>query len=85
MQVDLDYDVTPRPRWGYGQPAHAELHRLINAGRGRYADRLKLYLTLKADLVGIPREAPSVSSDPAWQNPWFTGLDGIALYGLIRA
>jgi predicted O-methyltransferase YrrM len=82
--VDLDYDVKPAPRWGYGKPAHPQLRELIDAGRARYAARLQGLLAFSAALARIPREQ-SAPSEPAWTNPWFTGLDGMALYGLIRA
>jgi hypothetical protein len=83
--VDLDYHAAPWPRWGYGRPPHPQLYALLDAGRSGYAARLEQLLAFRADLERIPQdETAAAPGAPFWNNPWFTGLDGVALYGFLR-
>jgi len=80
--LDLDYPVRPRPRYGYGAPAHPGLWERIDAGRSAYAARLEAIAALAPFLTTIPAS----TADPAlprWENPFFPPLDGITLYGLL--
>jgi hypothetical protein len=84
--IELDYGVAPRPRWGHGLPAHPQLYALIDANRDRYAGRLEQFLGYRDGLARVAPEADASAPDrPFWNNPWFTGLDAVALYGFIRA
>jgi hypothetical protein len=78
----LDYPVNPRPRYGYGPPAHPRLFAKIDEPRAAYASLLAEIATLAPSLAAIPAK----SSDPAcprWGNRAFPPLDAATLYGLI--
>jgi Methyltransferase domain len=86
MQIVLDYPVTPTPRWGHGKPPHALLYDIINRGRKRYEERLRAIRSLTPALAAIAVEpVPDWPEQPAWRNPWFSGLDLAALYAFIAA
>ena len=85
MQITLDYPVTPKPRWGYGRPAHRRLHGILNRGRERYRQHLRDIVTLSDRLHAIPRaQSQDDLLAPAWSNPWFSGLDLAALYMFVH-
>jgi hypothetical protein len=83
QHITLDYPVTPRPRWGHGRPAHPQLHRILDRGRERYRRHLRRIAELAPRLQAIPVSPPSDELEPAWSNPWFSGLDLAALYMFI--
>jgi hypothetical protein len=84
MDITLDYPVTPIPRWGHGKPPHGRLHAIIDERRERYRTRLRQILALAPFLAAIPvHPAPEQLEEPAWNNPWFSGLDLAALYAMI--
>ena len=86
MQILLDYPVTPAPRWGHGKPPHAKLYEIINRGRERYRRRLQDIVGLSAWLAAIPLEPDDQRPEqPAWRNPFFSGLDLAALYAFIAS
>jgi predicted O-methyltransferase YrrM len=80
----LDYPVRPRPRWGYGRPEHRPLRAILDSRRDAYAALLGKFLPLRDELWRIPCEPDErAPTAPAWVNPWFAGLDAVALYGLV--
>jgi Methyltransferase domain len=86
VHIELDFDVFPEPRWGHGRPAHPRLYGLMDAERARYRQRLASFDMYRDDLARIAADEDPVTPDlPAWNNPWFSGLDAVALYGFLRA
>lgn len=81
--IFLDYPVRPVPRYGYGKPPHARLHALFAAGRERYRELLRSFLTLQPHLLRIPLRTPKKSTEPCWINNWLDGMDTLALYSLV--
>lgn len=81
-EITLDYPVTPAPRWGHGKPPHQRLYQIIGADRARYAEHLRAIVACAPALKAIPLETPELSQ-PAWINPWFSGLDLAALHMFI--
>ena len=86
MEILLDYPVTPSPRWGHGKPPHSGLYEIINRERERYRRRLRDIVELSTCLGAIPL-APDDQrpEEPAWLNPYFSGLDLAALYAFIAS
>ena len=80
--IALDYPVNPRPRYGYGQPAHPGLLELIDGGRDRYVRMLESFLP-HADALGRIELDSVEPRSPTWHNGWFQGLDAVALYCLL--
>ncbi len=84
--VFIDDPPQPGPRYGHGNPPHPALLALIERGRDGYRKRLEGFLRLQDKLRRIPVNADSAQADnatPHWNNPWFPGLDAVALSGLI--
>ncbi len=80
MLIDLDYLVEPTPR--YNEP-HAQLFRIIDEGRHRYADHLKTFLRTAADYRDVP--ANPGETGPHWLNGFFSPLDAVGLTGMIQS
>ena len=77
-----EYLYTCQPRWGYGLPPHGRLAAMIGAQRSGYIQRLDKFIALEG-VSSIAANAPDDSPEPRWLNPWFTGLDALALYGML--
>lgn len=80
-----NYAYTCEPRWGFGRPSHPALTTLVAAHRAEYAAQLDRFAALAPRLGAIALDAPEDSPEPRWNNPWFTGFDAVALYGLLAA
>jgi hypothetical protein len=81
--IVVGYASEPRPRWGYGQPAHAGLAAVIEAQRPQYERRLNEFGALRAAIEAIPVSSSPDSGEPSWENSFFSGIDAVALYGMI--
>lgn len=82
--IFLAYPVIPVSRYGYGKSAHKKLYDIISENRESFADTLRTFLQYKDYLASIPKEKSSTQpQEPYWNNNWFSGLDAIALYGLL--
>jgi hypothetical protein len=79
----FEYPLRCVPRWGWGEPPHAELHALIGENRDEYAELLGEFRRFIPDLRRIPGPASGEPRGPHWANIWYTGLDAVALYGLL--
>jgi predicted O-methyltransferase YrrM len=79
----LDYGLNPQPRYGYGRPAHAELYEMFSARRETFRQLVQRLLEFAPSLTRIPNRQAAHSPEPSWDNKWFSGLDTVALYGLI--
>ena len=82
----FDYPGDPRPRYGYGRPAHPQLDAIIRSNAAAYAQQLTQFLTLRECLEKIPLHAQAPESvEPCWMNGWLPGLDAAALYGMVAS
>lgn len=79
----FEYPYFPAARFGWGKPAHRRLYDTINARRSDYASLLSQFVNMKEKLAAIELHAGEQDPRPRWLNPWFPGLDAVALYGLI--
>lgn len=82
--IGLDYDFFPEPRYGHGKALHPELYAIINRRREQFTSFL-------ADLgrfsecfseIRLERDA-SDHAAPFWNNPYFSWLDAMCLYGML--
>lgn len=80
--VELDYPVDPRPRYGYGKPPHLRLQSLFTLHREPMRQSLRRWAQRAPRWNAIPFD-PVDGRAPHWSNAFFTGLDPIALMGLL--
>lgn len=81
----LDHPATAyaRPRYGFGQPAHPELERLLSASAGRYRAELEGFQPYFEELADLHLDGEHLQ-DPCWLHSWLAGLDTVSLYGFTR-
>jgi hypothetical protein len=82
FSIELEYEVQPEFRHGYGLPAHPEIDALLRQGHERYRTLLEGFTELADRLAAIPMQRTG-PSEPFWENGWFQGVDFVALYGLV--
>lgn len=84
--IALDYAVHPRARWGnaWGLPAHDALEKIIWRNDKPIIATLETIAGYREALRNIPARAPEDHDTPRWINGWLPGLDGAALYALVR-
>ncbi|HEV7587764.1 MAG TPA: class I SAM-dependent methyltransferase [Longimicrobium sp.] len=84
MQITLDYDFCPTPRYGHGKDAHAALCQIVERKRTDFEQRLSAFASFKGDFLDIPleesREAPGT---PYWGNGFYPGLDAVSLHCML--
>jgi hypothetical protein len=80
--IALDYPIKPVPRWGFGKPPHARLNSLFSEFSEQYRSLLKVFSTLRDPFLAIPEHAKGLTQ-PSRDNRFFSGLDALALYGLL--
>lgn len=84
QSIHLEYKVTPKPRYGHGNPAHTLLFDLINRNRPLYNDLLESFLKYIERIHEIKDSGnESDENNPTWNNGFLPGLDIVGLYGII--
>jgi predicted O-methyltransferase YrrM len=81
--IALDYVIEPTPRWGFGKPPHSKLDALIAAQESEYAGLLQQFADFRDDFLAMP-ERSHLQAEPSRENRFFSGLDALALYALLR-
>ena len=56
FQIELDYPIDPKPRYGYGRPVHPELYERIEQNRHVYRRYLDQFAAFADDLTRIPKK-----------------------------
>ena len=79
----LEYWPKLESRYGEGRPPLAGLAPLFSAGDRRFEETLRSFAPFRNDLQRIAEAPPRSPTAPFWGNTWLTGLDAIALYGLL--
>lgn len=83
--IFLNYPVAPQPRYGWGAPLHPQLAVLLESRRSVFAGHVEALKQMKPGLCRISASASSDAPEPSWGNPWFTGLDGAAMYYFVAS
>jgi hypothetical protein len=82
--VFIKYPVYPKPRYGYnGEKAYPYLYEIIKRGKDAYKLQLKVLMEYEDYVLRIKSNEPDEVEQPYWNNPWFSGLDAVVLYGFI--
>lgn len=81
--VFVKYPVNPVPRYGYGRPANRAIHDILDRDRIQYKIQLQEFARFRDQFNAISETEQEDSHEPCWSNPWFSGLDAIALYSFL--
>ncbi|RED55423.1 MULTISPECIES: class I SAM-dependent methyltransferase [Cohnella] len=82
--IYVNYPINPRPRFGGNRPTHGPLHAIIAGNRSRYEAELWAFARYAGHLDSIAYEHDDAApAQPSWNNDWFSGLDALALYGIV--
>lgn len=74
QDIHLEYPLTLKSRWGFGQPPHSRLYEIMERGRSNFFS----YLTLgTSDIL-------EAFKDFKWRNGWFDGIDVVTLYWMLK-
>jgi hypothetical protein len=80
------YSYQPQRRYGDDKPPHRRIEAILAAQAPRYASRLSEFVGFAPDFLNVGRDADaSQPQAPHWRNIFFSGLDAIALYGMVAA
>jgi len=79
----ISYPGEPRARWAENAAGHPALAKVIGAGRPEYERLVRSFGALRNAIEAIPSSEPAESAEPSWTNGFFTGLDAVALYGMV--
>jgi hypothetical protein len=84
MQIELDYEFSPSPRYGHGKAAHAALYQIIDGKRANFEQYLTRFASFQEDFRDIPLgESPEAPEKPYWGNGYFPGVDAISLHCML--
>ena len=81
--VEIDYPAYPRVRFGWDQPPHPQLFKLLSSRDDHYRGVLRSFLPLLETASRIAPRATDNAGEPHWVNDWLPAFDAISLYGFI--
>ncbi len=81
----LEYWPELESRYGEGKPAHPEIAAMFGVRDAHYRAQLESFLPHRKQLRALAEAAPADPREPFWENIWLTGMDAVALYGVIAA
>lgn len=80
----LEYKVNLKPRYGFGNPAHSLLYKIIDKNRATYTHYLQKALLYADQLHNIKKNDEETNPrSPAWNNDFLPGLDIIGIYTIL--
>jgi hypothetical protein len=84
MQIMLDYQYHPSPRYGHGKSAHRELYSMIEKKRSKFEQYLSDFASFQKDFMKITlEESEEASVKPYWNNGFFPGFDAVSLHCIL--
>lgn len=84
QNIQLEYKVSPKPRYGHGFPAHTLLLETVNKNRALYNELLTSFLQYIERIQSIKNsEFEKDENNPSWNNGFLPGLDIVGIYGII--
>jgi hypothetical protein len=84
MQIELDYEFSPSPRYGHGKAAHAALYEVIDGKRADFEQYLTKFASFQEDFLDIPlEETQEAPEKPYWGNGFFPGMNAISLHCML--
>jgi predicted O-methyltransferase YrrM len=85
--IPLDYPPSAAnvPRYDFdGRPVHQRLAAILGKHEATFGRVLDEFSAYADSLAAIPRSEPAPDT-LHWDNPFCSGLDGVAIYGFIRS
>jgi hypothetical protein len=79
------YPVSPRPRWGFDRPAHPRITQQLEKSRANYEASIDDLNRNRDALYAIPDAQVPGTTNPFWNNIWFSCLDGASLVSFMLA
>jgi hypothetical protein len=79
-----EYDLDPRPRWGWDAPASHAVGDLLAAGDASYEPAINGMLELTEWTSSVTRDPVPGSPAPSWENNYWGGMDAVALVSELR-
>ncbi len=81
--VALEYAPSLQPRWGYTQPPHSAIARIIEENYEIYRTYLESFLSYLSYYHAMPDWNSASPTEPGWNFAHIKGIDVVALYGLL--
>jgi Methyltransferase domain len=79
-----EYDLHPRPRWGWDAPASHPVAELLADGDAGYEPAIEAMLELAEWTRTVARDPEPGSPAPSWENNYWGGMDAVALVSALR-
>ena len=79
-----EYDLDPRPRWGWDGPARHAVAEILAREEAAYEPAVEAMLELTEWTRSIPRDEVPESSAPSWENNYWGGMDAVAQVSELR-
>ena len=84
QNLNLEYAVDFKPRYGHGNPPHDLLYKIINKNRDFYISMIDEILKHRDAIWAIkPVKSENDPLKPTWNNGFLPGLDIIGIYSLL--
>jgi Methyltransferase domain len=77
------YPISPRPRWGYENPPHAAIQRVLEGQRVNFEAALTDLGRHRDALYAVSYAYDPAGLTPRWDNVWFSCLDAASLIGFL--
>jgi hypothetical protein len=84
MEITLDYQFQPSPRYGHGRSAHAGLYQILENKRATFEHYLHAFASFQGDFLNTPLgENHDAPEQPYWGNGFFPGVDAVSLHCML--
>ncbi len=79
-----EYDLHPRPRWGWDAPPAQAVAELLARDEAAYEPAIEAMLELTEWCRTVARDPVEGSPAPSWENNYWGGMDAVALVSELR-
>jgi Methyltransferase domain len=83
--VIISYPGQLSPRWTNNVAGHPGLAKIIDENRSEYRGLIADFGAFRAAIESVPNGVSDNPTDPSWTNSFLTGIDAVALYGMLAS
>lgn len=83
--VMISYPGQLSSRWANNAAGHPGLAQIIDENRNLYRNLIADWGAFRAAIESVPNGASDDPADPSWTNSFLTGIDAVALYGILAS